>query len=436
MVSFQEIQSKKTAICVVGLGYVGLPLAVLLAKKYKVIGFDISVKKITELKSGVDRTGEVGTEGLKNTTMEFTADPAKIKEAQFIIAAIPTPVDIYNKPDLSLVEKATQTIGQNLSQGAVVVYESTVYPGVTEEICLPILEKESGLKGGVDFKIGYSPERVNPGDKEHTIDKIIKVVSGMDEESLTVIDQVYGSITSGGTFRATSIKVAEAAKVIENTQRDLNIALMNELAIIFNKMGFSIYDVLAASGTKWNFLKFTPGMVGGHCIGVDPYYLTYKAEGIGHNPEVINAGRRMNDSMAKYVARQIIKEMAKRGNDFHKDKVAILGMTFKENVPDTRNSKVYNLYQEFVSYGIIPLIYDPYADKDDVKHEYGIDLCSKEDLHHLNTVVVAVAHEEFKKMLPEDYKKIMNEKNLLMADVKHIFNKENFEKIGINYWSL
>jgi len=436
MVNFQEIQSKQAKICVVGLGYVGLPLAVLLAKKYTVIGFDINTKKIAELKSGVDRTGEVGTEGLKNSTIEFTTDPAKIKEAQFIIAAIPTPIDKYNKPDLFLVEKATQTIGQNLAKGAVVVYESTVYPGVTEEICLPILEKESGLKGGVDFKIGYSPERVNPGDKEHTIDRIVKVVSGMDKESLDVIDQVYGSITTGGTFRATSIKVAEAAKVIENTQRDLNIALMNELAIIFAKMNFSIYDVLAAAGTKWNFLKFNPGMVGGHCIGVDPYYLTYKAEGIGHNPEVILAGRRMNDSMAKYIARQIIKKMAKAGNDFHQDKIAILGMTFKENVPDIRNSKVFTLYQEFKEYGLEPLVYDPYADKEEVKHEYGISLCDKKDLQNLNTIVVAVAHEEFKKMLPEDYKTMMNNKNLLIADIKHILNKENFEKLGINYWSL
>ena len=436
MLKFEEIQSKKAKICVVGLGYVGLPLAVLLAKKYEVIGFDINAKKIEELKNNIDRTGEVGTEGLKQTTIDFTADPVRIKEAKFIIAAIPTPVDEFNKPDLSLVEKATETVGRNLTVDAIVVYESTVYPGVTEEICLPILEKESGLRGGVDFKIGYSPERVNPGDKEHTIDKIVKVVSGMDEESLDVIDQVYGSITSGGTFRASSIKVAEAAKVIENTQRDLNVALMNELAIIFNRMDFSIYDVLAAAGTKWNFLKFFPGMVGGHCIGVDPYYLTYKAEGLGHNPEVILAGRRMNDSMAKYIARQIIKKMANMGHDFHKDKVAILGMTFKENIPDIRNSKVFNLYKEFRDYGITPLVYDPQADKNEVQHEYGISLCNKEDLQHLNTIVVAVAHDEFKKLGVSDYKTMMNEKNLLVADVKHILKKEDFENSGINYWSL
>jgi len=317
-----------------------------------------------------------------------------------------------------------------------VVYESTVYPGVTEDICLPILEKESGLKGGVDFKIGYSPERVNPGDKEHTIDRIVKVVSGMDEESLNVIDQVYGSITTGGTFRAASIKAAEAAKVIENTQRDLNIALMNELAVIFNKMDLSIYDVLAAAGTKWNFLKFTPGLVGGHCIGVDPYYLTYIAERLGYDPQVIASGRRMNDNMAGYMAKNILQVMEQNNSDFKNNKVAILGMTFKENVPDTRNSKVFDLYKTLLEAGIKSLVYDPEANKQEVKHEYGIDLCVLEELKDINTVIVAVSHNEFKNMSAEDCKKIMANENLLVADIKHILNKSEFVKLGINYWSL
>ncbi len=436
MVNFEDFQSKKEKICVVGLGYVGLPLAVLLSKKFDLFGFDISDKKIAELQKGHDRTGEVGEAGLKETTMFFTADPKEIKNAKFIIVAVPTPVDEYKKPDLSLVESATRLVGQNLSSSAVVVYESTVYPGVTEEICLPILEKESGLKGGVDFKIGYSPERVNPGDKEHTINKIIKVVAGMDEYSLNLIDKVYNSITEAGTFRATSIKVAEAAKVIENTQRDLNIALMNELAIIFNKMGFSIYDVLEAAGTKWNFLKFQPGMVGGHCIGVDPYYLTYKAENLGYNSEVISAGRRMNDSMPKYIAHQITKAMSDVGSDVRNIKVAIFGFTFKEDIPDVRNSKIVDLYQELVSYGVKPLIYDPHADKKEVENEYGIELCNKEDLKDLNVIIVAVPHKEFKSMSAEDFRVLMSKDNLLIADVKRIFKKDDFEKLRINYWSL
>lgn len=436
IVSFEEFKNKQAKICVVGLGYVGLPLAVLLSKKFAVVGFDINAEKISELKSGVDRTGEVGQAGLRQMDVDFTADPARIKECQFVILAIPTPIDDHNDPDLELVKKATMMVGKNLAAGAVVVYESTVYPGVTEDICVPLLERESGLKCGQDFKIGYSPERVNPGDKEHTIDRIVKVVSGMDEESLNVIDKVYGSITSGGTFRATSIKVAEAAKAIENTQRDLNIALMNELTIIFNRLDISVYDVLAAAGTKWNFLNFTPGMVGGHCIGVDPYYLTYLAEKIGHHPEVILAGRRINDSMARYLARQIIKQMAKTDKVISSSRVAILGVTFKENIPDVRNSKVADMYREFKAFGLSPLVYDPHADPKEVKHEYGITLCQKEDLKNLDTVVVAVAHEEFKTMSAVQYRAVMNSKNLLLADIKHVLKREEIEMQGINYWSL
>jgi len=436
LLNFEDLKTKKEKICVVGLGYVGLPLAAAFSKFYKVVGFDIDIKKIDELNNGKDRTDEVGTERLRTLGIDFTADPARIKEAKFIVLAIPTPIDENRDPDLSLVEKATVTVGKNLALGSVVVYESTVYPGVTEEICVPILERESGLKCGTDFKIGYSPERINPGDKEHTIDKIIKVVSGMDDESLELISDVYGSITIGGTYKAKSIKVAEAAKVIENTQRDLNVALMNELAIIFHRMDLSIYDVLEASGTKWNFLKFFPGLVGGHCIGVDPYYLTYKAQSLGHHPEVILSGRRINDSMARYIGRQILKQMAKMDKIISTARVAILGFTFKEDVPDVRNSKVFDLYKELKEFGLSPLVYDPIANKDDVKHEYGIELCNLEDLKNLDTIIVAVAHKEFKSMEAEDYRKLMNTHKLLLADIKHIFKRENYEKLGINYWSL
>lgn len=436
MVNFEDLANKKEKICVVGLGYVGLPLAVLLSKKFAVIGHDANAEKIKELKNGLDRTGEVGTEGVKEARIDFTDDPSEIKKAKFIILAIPTPVDEHNDPDLEPLKRATATVGKNLAAGSIVVYESTVYPGVTEEICLPILEKESGLKCGQDFKIGYSPERVNPGDKEHAIDRIVKVVSAMDAESLNVVDKVYGSITNGGTFRAASIKVAEAAKAIENTQRDLNVALMNELAIIFQRLGISIYDVLDAAGTKWNFLKFTPGLVGGHCIGVDPYYLTYLAESLGHHPEVILAGRRINDSMGRFVARQIIKEMSKMDKVISAARVAILGITFKENIPDTRNSKVVDLYKEMAAFGLQPLVYDPRADKKEVEKEYGIKLCDWSDLKNLDLIVLAVPHKEFKEKSAQDFRALMNSDRLLFADVKKVFEKGDFAKLGVNYWSL
>lgn len=434
MVNFADLKNKKEKICVVGLGYVGLPLAVQFAKHFSVIGFDINKPRIEELKKNTDHTREVTSESLQSVSIEYTSDEADIKKAKFIIVAVPTPVGEGNLPDLTLVEKATETVARNLSQDSVVSYESTVYPGVTDDICLPILEKISGLKGGSDFKIGYSPERVNPGDKEHTIDRVVKVVSGMDAESSELIAQVYGSITN--VFRAASIKVAEAAKVIENTQRDLNIALMNELAIIFGRMGFSVYDVLEAAGTKWNFLKFSPGMVGGHCIGVDPYYLTFKAQTLGHHPEVILSGRRINDSMARYIARQILKQMANMDKAVSSSRVAILGFTFKENIPDVRNSKIYDLYKEFRDFGIEPLVYDPEADKAEVKHEYGVDLCDWGDLQNLDTIVLAVPHEKFKNIPVAEYRGLMNENNLLVADIKHIFKKEDFEKLGVKYWTL
>ncbi len=432
MVGFSDLQAKKEKLAIVGLGYVGLPLGVLLARHFSVVGFDVNEGRIDELKRGEDHTGEVSFEDLKSVEIEYTSDPGDLKQAKFIIVAVPTPIDEDKKPDLFIVKKASETVGQNLSSGTVVVYESTVYPGVTDEICLSILEKESGLKAGVDFKVGYSPERVNPGDKEHTIDKIVKVVAGMDEESSELISKVYGTITQ--TYKATSIRVAEAAKVIENTQRDLNIALMNELAVIFNKMDISVYDVLAAAGTKWNFLNFKPGLVGGHCIGVDPYYLTYKAEECGYDPKVILAGRGINDSMHSFVAEQITGEMKKMGKELAESKVGIYGITFKENVPDIRNSKVAELYKELKEMGASPVVYDPVADKGHVMDEYGIELV--DSFSGLDCLIMAVAHDEFKSMSVEDVKGLSNEGSMLLVDVKCIFDRDEIESQGIKYWCL
>lgn len=434
MVSFEELKSGQEKICLVGLGYVGLPLAIHLAKHFSVVGFDVDEKKIEELKNNIDRIGEVDSSELQEAGIEYSSDSEVIKTAKFIIIAVPTPINKSNSPDLKILKSATEIVGQNLSQDSVVVYESTVYPGATEEVCVPILEKASGLQCGTDFKVGYSPERMNPGDKEHTVDKITKVVSGMDEESTELISQVYSTITN--TYQAKSIKVAEAAKVIENTQRDLNIALMNELAILFNKMNISTYDVLEAAGTKWNFLKFTPGLVGGHCIGVDPYYLTYKAQSVGHEPEVILAGRHTNDSMHKFIAQQIIKEMTKMGKNLTESKIVIFGITFKENVKDVRNSKVAAMCQELSDFGVNPVVYDPLADKEEVRREYGIELVDKQDLPKADTLIVAVAHDEFKNMSLEELRAFMNDKNLLLVDIKRLYNREEVEKQGIKYWAL
>lgn len=436
MYNFQNYFNESTKIAVVGMGYVGLPLAIILSKKYQVFGFDINQKKISELKKGADNTGEVDTKSIQESTIQFFDNPGIIKEANFIIAAIPTPVDSNKKPDLTLLLKASQTIGENLAEGSVVVYESTVYPGATEDECLPILEKYSGLKAGEDFKIGYSPERVNPGDKEHTIEKIVKVVSGMDKETLDIVDKVYGGVVTAGTWRASSIKVAEAAKVIENTQRDLNIALVNELAIIFNKIGISTHEVLEAAGTKWNFLKFWPGLVGGHCIGVDPYYLTYKAISLGYNPEVILAGRKINDNMGKFIAQKIIKEMVRMGKQVNLSRIAILGITFKENIPDVRNSKVFDIYKELVDFGLQPLVYDPIADKEEVKNEYGINLCNLDEIKKIDTLIIAVPHKEFKEKTMAEYKEFMNGEKNLIVDIKNILNKKEVENLNIKYWTL
>lgn len=432
--TFDDFENKKNPIMVVGLGYVGLPLALLLAKKFSVIGFDIDAQKIKEFSNHFDRTGEIASKEFEGCNISFTDDPASIRNARFIIIAVPTPIDENNTPDLRILEKATEMVGKYLQQGTVVVYESTVYPGVTEDICVPILERESSLTCGVDFKIGYSPERVNPGDKDHTIATVVKVVSGMDKETLQLVSSVYGSITK--VYEAASIKVAEAAKAIENTQRDLNIALINELAMLFHKMDISIYDVLAAAETKWNFLPFKPGLVGGHCIGVDPYYLTYCAQAVGHHPEAILAGRKINDNMHKFIAHEIVKEMAHMGKDIQTSTFVVLGITFKENVADVRNSKVAALCKELQAFGVTPVVYDPLANPEDVMHEYGIHLIKKEDIPKADTLIIAVAHEEFKRMNATTIRSLMNDDKLLFVDIKHLFSEEEIKQQGINYWSL
>jgi UDP-N-acetyl-D-galactosamine dehydrogenase len=409
------------------LGYVGLPLAVELSKYFSVIGFDVKPERINELKNGFDRTREVDVEKLLNSKLEYTTDPAMIKWCKFIIVAVPTPVDINNLPDLFLVEKATEMVGKNLSSGSIVVYESTVYPGVTEDFCVPILERESGLKFGVDFTVGYSPERINPGDKEHSINNVVKIVSATDELSLRVVSGVYSKITK--IFEAKSIKVAEAAKVIENTQRDVNVALMNELAVIFNKLGISTYDVLAAAGTKWNFLKFTPGLVGGHCIGVDPYYLTYKSQQIGYNPEVILSGRRINDNMANWVVTEVAKKYGLKNL-----KVSMFGVTFKENVPDSRNSKAVDIIRSLEKNGAQVQIYDPLAYHDELLHEYNLKLTNKDDLSVADVLFLVVAHDIFKDDLKE-IKKFLKPGGLVV-DIKNILNKEEIISLGFNYWTL
>ena len=434
---YEKLLSGEEKLSLVGLGYVGMPIAVAFAKKIKVVGFDLNEKKIELYKNGIDPTNEVGNEVIKNTTVEFTADASKLKEAKFHIVAVPTPVNDDHTPDLTPVEGASRILGQNLTKGSVVVFESTVYPGVTEDICVPILEKESGLKCGVDFKIGYSPERINPGDKVHRLETITKIVSGMDAESLDEIAKVYELVVEAGVYRAESIKVAEAAKVIENSQRDINIAFMNELSIIFNKMGIDTQSVLRAAGTKWNFLKFYPGLVGGHCIGVDPYYLTYKAEQLGYHSQIILSGRSINDDMGKYVAESLVKNLIKADVAVKNAKVAILGFTFKENCPDTRNTKVIDIYNELKEYGIMPLVVDPAADAEEAKHLYGITFGKMADIKDMDAVIIAVAHNQFLDLKKDDIKafyKAEHEKKVLM-DIKGLFDRKEFEKEFI-YWRL
>jgi len=423
-------------IVVVGMGYVGLPLAYALSKVHTVIGFDINREKIDLYKKGIDPTKEIGDEALIGTSILFTNDEKDIAGADVYIVAVPTPVNKNHLPNLTPVIGASEIVGRNLKTGAVVVYESTVYPGVTQDLCGPILERESHLRCGVDFKLGYSPERINPGDKEHTVDKILKVVSGQDRETLDLIADLYGSVISAGVFKASSIKVAEAAKVIENTQRDLNIAFMNELSLIFSRMGIDTKEVLAAAGTKWNFLKFSPGLVGGHCIGVDPYYLTFKAQELGYHPQVILAGRRINDDMGFYVAEQTIKQLIKAGKNVSGARVNVLGITFKENVPDVRNSRVLDLVNELVEYGIDVSIADPHASERDAREEYGFGLTRFEDLPKADAVVLAVPHREYLSMGIEGIKRLFRNQNGLIIDVKYVLDRHEVESAGLGYWSL
>ena len=433
---YEELTMRKAALSLVGLGYVGMPIAVAFSKKVKVIGYDLNEKKIELYRSGIDPTNEAGSEAIKNCAVEFTTDETKLREAKFHIVAVPTPVNDDHTPDLTPVEGASRILGHNLTKGSIVVYESTVYPGVTEEVCVPILERESGLKCGVDFKIGYSPERINPGDKVHRLETITKIVSGMDAETLDEIAKTYELVVEAGVHRAPSIKVAEAAKVIENSQRDINIAFMNELSIIFNKMGIDTKSVLEAAGTKWNFLNFRPGLVGGHCIGVDPYYLTYKAEMLGYHSQVILAGRRINDDMGKYVAESCVKNLIKAECPIKNAKVAILGFTFKENCPDTRNSKVFDIVQELREYGIEPMIADPQADAAEAERLYGVTFCDMASIRDVDAVILAVAHTQFAALTVADLDKLYGSGRKVLVDVKGILDRGAYENAGYLYWRL
>ncbi|WP_104490020.1 Vi polysaccharide biosynthesis UDP-N-acetylglucosamine C-6 dehydrogenase TviB [Acinetobacter indicus] len=424
-------------IAVIGLGYVGLPLAVEFGKKVPVIGFDIHKKRIEELQSGQDHTLEVSPEELQQANqLSYSANLDDLKSCNFFIVTVPTPVDHVNRPDLTPLQKASETIGQVLNPSDIVVYESTVYPGATEEVCIPVLEKISGLKFNQDFFAGYSPERINPGDKVNTLTKIKKITSGSTPEVAELVDQVYSSIITAGTHKASSIKVAEAAKVIENTQRDLNIALVNELSVIFDRLGIDTLDVLEAAGSKWNFLPFRPGLVGGHCIGVDPYYLTHKAEEVGYHPQVILAGRRINDNMARYVARNTIKHMLKNGIDVPRAKIGVLGITFKENCPDIRNSKVEDLIKEFQTWGAQVVVCDPWADAEEVRQEYGVELSIIDAEHPVDSLVVAVGHNEFRHLSPEQLRSYVNNPKPVIADVKSLFNRDELTAQGFTVFRL
>lgn len=424
-------------IGVIGLGYVGLPLAVEFGKKLPVIGFDINQKRINELNLGLDNTLEVSAEELKlSTHLTYSSNLESLKECNFFIVTVPTPIDNVNRPDLTPLQKASETVGRVLKKGDIVVYESTVYPGATEEVCIPILEKYSGLRFNEDFFAGYSPERINPGDKVNTLTKIKKITSGSTPKVAEFVDQVYLSIITAGTHKASSIKVAEAAKVIENTQRDLNIALVNELSVIFERIGIDTLDVLEAAGSKWNFLPFRPGLVGGHCIGVDPYYLTHKAEEVGYHPQVILAGRRINDNMARYVARNTIKLMLQNGIDVPRATVGILGITFKENCPDIRNSKVEDMIKEFQQWGVNVVVSDPWADSEEVKEEYGVTLSEVSEKNPVDALVVAVGHNEFRALTSAELCRYVKTDKPVLADVKCLFDREELQKQGFTVFRL
>jgi nucleotide sugar dehydrogenase len=435
----KELIDKKEKIAIIGMGYVGLPLAVAFAEKgMNVIGFDINEEKINKYINGEDPTNEVGKERLKKATnLSFTSDEKKLNEAKFIIVAVPTPVLKNKMPDLRPVIGATELVGRNLKKGTIVVYESTVYPGVTEEVCLPILEKESSLKVGEEFKIGYSPERINPGDKKHRVENIVKITSGMDEESAEIIAEVYGEIIKAGVHKATSIKVAEAAKVIENSQRDINIAFVNELALIFDKIGIDTLEVLEAASTKWNFLQFKPGLVGGHCIGVDPYYLANKAEELGYHAEVILSGRKTNDNMGKFIAEKTIKKLIEAGKVVKNSHVLIMGLTFKENCPDLRNSKVEDIIKELKEYSVNVSVTDPLANKVEAIKEYGVNLEEIDNIKEVDAVIIAVSHNEYKELNIKSFKEKFKDKdNMILMDVKGILNKEDAIKEGYKFWRL
>ncbi len=436
---YEKLINKTEKLSLVGLGYVGMPIAVAFAKHINVIGFDLNQKKIERYINGEDPTGEVGPEAIKDTTVEFTYDEHRLSEARFHIVAVPTPVNQDKTPDLSPVIGASTILGRNLRKGSIVVYESTVYPGVTEDVCVPILERESGLKCGVDFKVGYSPERINPGDKVHRLENIKKIVSGMDKESLEEIAKVYEIVIKAGVHRASSIKVAEAAKVVENSQRDINIAFMNELAMVFDRMGIDTNEVVEAMNTKWNALGFYPGLVGGHCIGVDPYYFVYEAEKLGYHSQIILSGRKINDGMGEFVADAAIKQLILANKQVKSAKVIIMGITFKENCPDCRNSKVEDIIKRLEEYGIVPAVYDPVAEKAEAKREYNVELISKEELTDADAIIFAVAHNEIKQMGIEKidtfYKDMPNSEKIII-DVKSMLDKDSIKQKGYRYWSL
>lgn len=436
MDTYEKLRNKKSMLAVIGLGYVGLPLAAAFSKKISVIGFDLNKEKIELYKNGIDPTKEVGDKEIKGLDILFTSDEHELTEAEFYIIAVPTPVKNDKTPDLAPVLLASEIVGRNMKKGSIIVYESTVYPGVTEDECVPVLEKESGFKYGKDFKVGYSPERINPCDKEHVLSNIIKVVSAMDQETLEVVAKVYELVALQGVYKASSIKVAEAAKVIENSQRDINIAFMNELSIIFHKIGIETNEVLKAAATKWNFLNFQPGLVGGHCIGVDPYYLAHKAAQLGYHTRIISAGRQINDGMGKYVAENIVKGLIKTNKIIGKAKVALFGFTFKENCQDTRNTKVIDIVNELHDYGIDPIIIDDVADAQEAKRLYGVDIGSIHDMDKVDVISVCVQHDIFKTLGKDIFDTMFLDGNKLLFDIKSIYNRQEFEEAGYYYWNL
>jgi len=433
-----RLLKREAVLAVVGLGYVGLPLAVAFGRKVAVVGFDVSPRKIEALKRGVDPTGELTREEVESAGIQYTTNPGELRRASFVVVAVPTPIDTHRNPDLGPVESASRSVGQNLTPGTTVVFESTVYPGVTEEVCVPILERESGLRCGTDFTVGYSPERINPGDREHTLAKIVKVVSGQDAETLDRVARVYELVIEAGVHRAPTIKTAEAAKVIENTQRDLNIALMNELSVIFNRMGIETREVLRAAGSKWNFLPFTPGLVGGHCIGVDPYYLTYKAQELGYSPQVILAGRAINDGMGKHVAENVVKGLIRCGKAVQGSRVLVLGLTFKENVSDLRNSRVADVLAELREYGVEVVAHDPMVDPEEAAHEFGLRPVALDDVGLVDGIVAAVRHRAFEPLTLERLASFYRRDNGrgVLADVRMTYSRADAEAMGLYYWSL